>query len=132
MASVGNPNWRKGMKKVGGRRKGVTNKATFDLRLACQAHGAQIVTRLHEIAFNRIDLSAANGALKILTAYGWGKPHETLAVSGELTLKQDVEQAQTQTKHQLLRLIQGGQRGNGHGNGDARESDPAAPTAATA
>src|SRR3972149_3133448 len=88
-----------------GRRKGVTNKVTFDLRLACQARGVELVERLERIAQSH-DLPAANGAIKILLAYGWGKPHETLAVSGELTLKQDVEQAHTQTKFKRLRLSQ--------------------------
>ncbi len=62
-----------------GRRAGTPNKATFEIQQACRAHGPAMVGRLVELASNP-DGHTAIGAIKLLLAYGYGRPRERVEV----------------------------------------------------
>ena len=69
-------------KKTGGRRKGTSNKATFDLKQALRKHGKELVTRLLELTQHtdpKIRLSALQAALD----RGFGKAYQSMEVTGK-------------------------------------------------
>ena len=63
-----------------GRPKGMPNKAVADIKAACQLHGEAVVHRLVQLS-QSLDGQVAIGACKVLLAYGYGKPSETIRLS---------------------------------------------------
>ena len=62
----------KGSQKTGGRRKGVPNKATADIKAACQKHGPALVKVLVALSKSE-DERIVLGAVKELLDRGYGK-----------------------------------------------------------
>lgn len=79
----------KGQPKQGGRQKGTPNKATADIKAACQKHGPEMVKHLVEIAGNK-EHPARVQAIKELLDRGYGKaaqPHTGEAGSGDIVIR---------------------------------------------
>lgn len=117
-----------GHPKYGGRVKGTPNKRTLLITEACQAMAPQVLERLAKIAQNYADLNSAVRAAQLILAYAYGKPKESVNITGDLKITQEVEQAALLTKRNVLTLVKGARSGNG----DARESDPAPSACASA
>jgi hypothetical protein len=64
-----------------GRRAGTPNKATFEIQQACREHGPVMIARLVRMA-NNPDGHVAIGAIKLLFAYGYGRPRERVVLTG--------------------------------------------------
>ena len=67
-----------------GRKKGVPNKATADLKAAFQKHGDELVDAL--LALTKSDDERVRlGAIQACLDRGWGKSAQTVAVGGDPT-----------------------------------------------
>lgn len=73
--------FQKGRRKTGGRRVGSLNKATFAIQDACRVEAPLMIERLLKLA-SSVDGHIAIKAIKILLAYGFGKPSERIQLSG--------------------------------------------------
>lgn len=119
----GHTRWKKGKPKTGGRLKGVCNKATFEIKAACQAVGPLILERLEKLALYSNDGATATRAASLILSYGYGKPTERVEVTGAdggaiLVQPVEAEQAAREAKGRVLRLLNGGLGGDGAGDGD--------------
>ena len=67
-------------KKTGGRKKGVPNKATAEIKTALQKHGDELVEAL--LAFTKdTDPRIRLGAIQAALDRGWGRPAQ--AITGD-------------------------------------------------
>jgi hypothetical protein len=64
--------FQKGRAKTGGRKPGVRNKATLDIKAMCQDVGADMVTMLKDLAYNAEFEPTRIQAAKILLDRGYG------------------------------------------------------------
>jgi len=72
-------------RKTGGRRKGVPNKATAEVKAAIQKHGHELVEALLALTKSddeRVRLSAILAALD----RGWGRPTQAVDLGGEMAI----------------------------------------------
>jgi hypothetical protein len=67
-----------------GRQKGTKNVASREIKAAIQKHGPELVKRLMTLARKKFDPQTNIAAIKVLLAYGYGRPTVHLEVGGEL------------------------------------------------
>ncbi len=75
-------------RKTGGRQKGVSNKATAEIKAAFQKHGAELVEAL--LALTKSDDERVRlGAIQAALDRGWGRPAQMVDanVQGEITVR---------------------------------------------
>jgi len=73
----------KGQKKVAGRKKGVPNKATADIKAAFQLHGDELVEALLKLTKDE-DARVRLGAINACLDRGWGKPAQFQEIVGKV------------------------------------------------
>lgn len=71
----------KGRRKTGGRKVGSLNKATFAIQEVCRQQGPIMISRLIDLVKSR-DGHISIKAMKILLNYGFGRPSESIQLSG--------------------------------------------------
>lgn len=72
----------KGHKKAGGRKKGVPNKGTRDLKAAFQKHDAALIKALVALTKSE-DENVRLKAIQACLDRGWGKPPQSVEVGGK-------------------------------------------------
>jgi hypothetical protein len=77
--SAGRPT---GRPKTGGRRKGVPNRTTAEIRAAAQKHGSEMITELVRLATNATSEQARVAAIKEVLDRGYGKTAQPLTGEG--------------------------------------------------
>lgn len=87
-----------------GRRKGRRNKGTYLIKHAIQGRGKWMVNRLFQLAKRR-DGATALGALKLLLAYGYGKPAVVVELAGGNKLPYSIETPPSMDHEQWVRTI---------------------------
>lgn len=71
-------------RKTGGRKKGVPNKATADIKAAAALHGPAALQALADIAIDSTQPPAARvSAAVALLDRGYGRPAQAVALTGE-------------------------------------------------
>lgn len=73
--------FQKGRVKTGGRRRGSLNKASFVIQEACREQGPMMIARLVKLVKDE-DCDVSIKAIKILLAYGFGRPPESIELGG--------------------------------------------------
>ena len=73
--------------KTGGRRKGMPNKATAEVKAAFRKHGKELVTALLKLTKSD-DERVRLGAIQAALDRGWGKPAQAVEskVEGDFTV----------------------------------------------
>jgi hypothetical protein len=77
-------------KKTGGRKAGVPNKATAEIKAVAQKHGPRAIAVLAEIMENSAEPRARVAAANSLLDRGYGKPAQTIQGDPENPLEHNV------------------------------------------
>lgn len=91
MAGVGRP---KGLPKTGGRKKGVPNKATADVKALAQEYGPQAISVLVTLMAGASSDQAKVAAARELLDRGYGKPSQHLGVDANVHARTLAEEIQ--------------------------------------
>lgn len=103
------PGWGRNADGTGpGKQKGSSAKqrAQYRLKYAIQNKGPQLVKRLFTIA-NCRDYTTAVSAIRLLLAYGWGRPTIHVEVDGTIKKRYMAVMPPTLEHHEWMKMIQG-------------------------
>lgn len=73
-------------RKTGGRKKGTPNKVTADIKALAEPYGKEAVTKLVDLMRNAESEQVQKAAAQELLDRAYGKPAQSMALSGEVDL----------------------------------------------
>ena len=87
-----------------GRPPGSRDKRVLEIVEACRKLAPKTMARMERIITGPDDMTAIMAA-KVVLAYAYGKPKETIDINGEIKFRQEVGLAAQQGRGRLLNLV---------------------------